>query len=289
MKDRPNPTQPNPTQPNRARQWFLRYLILSLLTLPVILSTCARQKTTPAVTTPVRASNPEVQSPVGRPQRYVVSRVIDGDTIVLHIDNKEVKVRLIGVDTPETVHPQKPVEAYGKEASIFLSNLLKGEKVYLEYEKGTQETDKYGRLLAYLYRVPDKLFINLEIIRQGYGHAYTKYPFKYMDLFRDTERQARESAKGLWAPDAGQKPSAIPESKLSEVKCVDAKRHPDVSGDDSGKQKQEEPVEITVYVTRTGSKYHRVGCRYLAKSCIPMSLKEAKARYGPCSVCNPPR
>jgi micrococcal nuclease len=207
----------------------------------------------------------------------VVSRVIDGDTIVLNIDKQEVKVRLIGVDTPETVHPQKPVEAYGKEASIFLSNLLKGEKVYLEYEKGTQETDKYGRLLAYLYRVPDKLFINLEIIRQGYGHAYTKYPFKYMELFRDCERQARESAKGLWAPDAVQKPSAIPESKPPEVR------------DDFGNKKEETPVEITVYVTRTGSKYHRAGCRYLAKSCIPMSLKEAKTRYGPCSVCNPPR
>ena len=102
-------------------------------------------------------------------------RTIDGDTIEVEQDGKPVKVRLIGVDTPETVHPSKPVEAFGKEASRFTANLLKGESVYLEFDK--DKTDKYGRTLAFVYRAPDGLFVNLEIIRQGYGHAYTKYPF----------------------------------------------------------------------------------------------------------------
>jgi micrococcal nuclease len=168
------------------------------------------------------------------------------------------------------------VEVYGKEASTFLTNILKGEKVYLEYEKETQETDKYGRLLAYLYRVPDRLFINLEIIRQGYGHAYTKYPFKYMDIFRDTERQARESGKGLWSPDIETKTPANTEPIPTQI-------------NKDSKETKDDTIETTVYVTKSGTKYHRAGCKYLAKSMIPMSLKEAKTKYQPCSVCNPPK
>jgi len=86
------------------------------------------------------------------------------------------------VDTPETVHPSKPVQHYGKEASCFTTNLLKGERIYLRYEGEKPTTDKYGRLLAYVYRAPDGLFVNAEIIRQGYGHAYVQYPFKHLVL-----------------------------------------------------------------------------------------------------------
>ena len=196
--------------------------------------------------------------------------------MVISIDNKDVKVRLIGIDTPETVDPRKPVQAYGKEASNFLANLLKGEEVYIEYDGEKSELDKYGRLLVYLYRVPDGLFVNLEIVRQGYGHAYTKYPFKYMELFCAYEKRARENEKGLWAPGVEQKTDATtPPSQPPDVK------------DKSGSNKEEQK-EITVYVTRTGSKYHRADCKYLAKSKIPISLKEAKTKYQPCSVCNPP-
>jgi micrococcal nuclease len=131
-------------------------------------------------------------------QAYEVVRVIDGDTVVLMVEGREVTVRLIGLDTPETVHPQKPVEVYGKQASRFTRNLLRGESVYVVHEAGKPERDKYRRLLAYLYRAPDGLFVNAEIIRQGYGHAYTKYPFKHMDLFWGYERAAREAGKGLW-------------------------------------------------------------------------------------------
>jgi len=104
---------------------------------------------------------------------------------------------MVGVDTPETVHPQKPVEHYGKEASMFTTNLLKGEEVYIELEPDNT-VGKYGRKLLYLYRVPDGLFVNLEIVRQGYGHAYTVYPFQYMEIFRHYEDRAKELGKGLW-------------------------------------------------------------------------------------------
>jgi micrococcal nuclease len=89
------------------------------------------------------------------------------------------------------------VEYYGKEASTFTRNLLQGESVYLVY--GQERIDRYGRTLGYLYRAPDGLFANAEIIRQGYGHAYTRFPFRHMELFKDCERLAQESGKGLWA------------------------------------------------------------------------------------------
>ena len=205
---------------------------------------------------------------------YPVSRVVDGDTVELLVDGAPVKVRLIGVDTPETVHPQKPVEYYGKEASTFTKNLLRGELVYLVY--GQEQTDRYGRTLGYLYRAPDGLFVNAEIIRQGYGHAYTKYPFRadLMEQFRGLQRHAMGAGKGLWAglhtqvvsPTANPGRAIPPETRVT---------------------RPTEHQHTTVYVTSSGTKYHVDGCRYLKKSKTMMELEEAKAKYSACKVCKP--
>ena len=121
-----------------------------------------------------------------------VKRVIDGDTLLL--TNGE-KVRLIGVDTPETKHPQKPVQRFGREAYLFTRELVEGKEVRLDFD--WQRRDKYGRLLAYVY-LTDGTFLNAEIIIQGYGFAYTRFPFKYLEEFRKYEREARENKRGLW-------------------------------------------------------------------------------------------
>jgi len=121
-----------------------------------------------------------------------VRKVIDGDTFVLASGER---VRMIGVDTPETKHPKKPVQYFGKEASEFTRQMIEGKAVVLEYD--WKRRDRYGRLLAYVY-LPDGIFLNAEIIKEGYGFAYTRYPFKYLDEFRSYEREARESGIGLW-------------------------------------------------------------------------------------------
>lgn len=125
-------------------------------------------------------------------ETFWVKRVIDGDTLLL--SNGE-RVRLIGVDTPETKHPQKPVQRFGREAYLFTKRMVEGKQVRLELD--WQKRDKYGRLLAYVYLM-DGTFLNAEIIRQGYGFAYTRYPFVYLDEFRSYEREARENRRGLW-------------------------------------------------------------------------------------------
>lgn len=127
-----------------------------------------------------------------------VTRVVDGDTIKVKIGGKTETVRLIGVDTPESVHPNKPVEYFAEEASAFTKRMAQGQQVRLEDDPQCTNRDRYGRLLRYVH-LPSGKMLNAEIIRQGYGFAYTKYPFSRMDEFRKLERKAREKRKGLWA------------------------------------------------------------------------------------------
>jgi len=141
---------------------------------------------------------------------YTVKRVIDGDTLLLA--NGE-RVRLIGVDTPE-VHVSnklyrdaersrrdiKTIRRLGRRASAFVRKLVQGKRVRLEYDQANAaigHRDRYRRILAYVY-LEDGTFLNAEIIRQGYGVAYTRYPFKYAAEFRRYEREAREKGRGLW-------------------------------------------------------------------------------------------
>jgi micrococcal nuclease len=121
-----------------------------------------------------------------------VERVIDGDTIVA----EEIgRVRLIGVDTPESVHPRQQVQEFAAKAAAFLRNLVEGRYVRLEFE--SVRRDRYGRTLAYVF-LSDGTLVNEEIIRCGYGFAYTRSPFKHVERFRRLERKAHESGAGLW-------------------------------------------------------------------------------------------
>jgi micrococcal nuclease len=131
-------------------------------------------------------------------EREYVQRVVDGDTLVLGSGER---VRLIGVDTPEFERPNSPVEYFAKEAAAFTKRLAEGKLVRLEFDPANahiEHKDRFGRTLAYTF-LEDGTLINAEIIRQGYGHAYTRYPFSRMEEFRRLEREAREQARGLWA------------------------------------------------------------------------------------------
>lgn len=136
---------------------------------------------------------------------YMVVRVVDGDTLVVlpnpnPASSEGDRIRLIGVDTPESVAPNRPVERFGKEASEFTRRLVEGRRVRLVFDPA-QTQDRYGRTLAYVY-LEDGTFLNAEIIRQGYGFAYTRFPFAYLEEFRALEREARDARRGLWAEEA---------------------------------------------------------------------------------------
>lgn len=155
-----------------------------------------RATPSPSVTT----SRPGSALPAGHDT--TVARVSDGDTIVV---DRTTRVRLIGIDTPETQDPRASVQCFGPEASRHTAELVPpGTPVRLVYD--VERTDRYGRTLAYVYRLSDGLFVNLALLRDGFATMATFPPnVAHVEEFRAAERQAREASRGLWGgcPAAG--------------------------------------------------------------------------------------
>ena len=128
---------------------------------------------------------------------YKVVRVVDGDTIIVDLNGAEERVRLIGIDTPESVHPDKEKNVeYGQIASAFTKDMLEGKQVHLEFD--VQERDQYGRLLAYVY-LNGEMF-NKILLEQGHATVVTYPPnVKYVDEFTKIQQKARDQKKGIWA------------------------------------------------------------------------------------------
>ncbi|NDI33587.1 thermonuclease family protein [Chengkuizengella sediminis] len=127
-----------------------------------------------------------------------ITDIVDGDTIKVQFEGKEETIRLLLVDTPETVHPNKPIQPFGPEASKFAKDTLTlGKKVQIEID--VSERDKYGRLLAYLW-VEGKLF-NEMLLEKGLARVAYIYPpnVKYVDQFQETQEKARQEGIGIWS------------------------------------------------------------------------------------------
>ncbi|MBI4345910.1 MAG: thermonuclease family protein [Elusimicrobia bacterium] len=127
------------------------------------------------------------------PSEGAVTDVADGDTLVVAGVGK---IRLQGVDTTEKLHPTKPIQYLSEEASAFTRRVALGQRVRLEY--GKELYDKYGRVLAYVY-LPDGRMLNAELIREGLGYSYTRYPHKHRRQFDALEEDAQKRNVGLWA------------------------------------------------------------------------------------------
>lgn len=140
----------------------------------------------------------EITESVSLSPLYDVVRVVDGDTIIVSVEGEEVKVRLIGVDTPESVHEDETKNtSEGKEASEWTTNLLTGKQVYLEYD--VENEDNYGRTLAYVYLDDGKTMVNRLLLENGLAQVMTVQPnSKYADEFYDLQVVAREAGKGFW-------------------------------------------------------------------------------------------
>lgn len=137
-------------------------------------------------------------SPNGQADLVEIVKVVDGDTVDIDLDGHTERVRLIGVNTPETKHPTKPVECFGPEASAYMTQLLpKGTTVRIE--RDVEARDRYGRMLLYLYLGSDNLFINLDLVARGYGTPMSIEPntFHRNDFVR-AAAQAEAANVGLW-------------------------------------------------------------------------------------------
>jgi micrococcal nuclease len=155
---------------------------LVVLTLAVLTAGCGRHRATEALP----------------PGTATVVRNVDGDTIVVEVDRREEPVRLIGIDTPETVSRDRPVECFGPEAAARLMELLPPGTV-VRLERDVEARDRYDRLLAYVIRAHDDLHINLLMVEEGYA-ASVRYPpnlARQADLDR-AQAAAQAAPRGLW-------------------------------------------------------------------------------------------
>ncbi|HET60314.1 MAG TPA: nuclease [Chloroflexi bacterium] len=182
----------NMAEHNRVEWIFLVLMVL-------LLAGCVGNR--PAEVTPTATRTPDPQSLDCLPDNEwllaKVVRVVDGDTIIARIDGIDYRVRYIGVDTPETVHPSRPVEAFGKEASQMNEALVGGKDVYLI--KDISEVDQYDRLLRYV--VADGFFVNYELVRAGYANVVTYPPdLSCVRTFRFAQQDAMNEKAGLWGP-----------------------------------------------------------------------------------------
>lgn len=175
----------------------------------------------------ITASKRRMKSTSGAPpeeQYYSVTKVVDGDTLAVDMGGKIETIRLIGINTPETVDPRKTVECFGIEASEKAKALLSGQHVRIEMDPTQGERDKYNRLLAYVYLDNGKSF-NKYMIEEGYAYEYTyNNPYKYQDDYKTAEINAQINNKGLWVEGVcdipPQTPILIPKEKSTPTSQV---------------------------------------------------------------------
>lgn len=151
---------------------------------------------------------------------FLVSKIIDGDTLMVKINDKEEAVRLIGVDTPETVDPRKTVQCFGKEATEKAKELVENKMIRLEIDTTQNDRDKYNRLLRYIY-LEDGTLVNKKLIEEGFGFEYTyQIPYKFQTEFKAAQKMAEEKKMGLWADGACPTPKTIATPTIKTVPII---------------------------------------------------------------------
>lgn len=155
-------------------------------------------ESTPSLKNFTQQSKPQENVRNDTSEDVFVDRVVDEDTIVVRLQNNNLeKVRIIGINAPESVDPRRAVECYGKEASTHLTGLIAGKTVRLEPDDSQQNKDKYGRLLRHVFF--RDMNVAESMIRDGYAYEYTySTPYKYQKIFKIAQREAENNKVGLW-------------------------------------------------------------------------------------------
>lgn len=179
---------------------FSALLVLIIIALGGFAAQTAPDQVKQLIRDPIEQTVTEVTDTIveAQPGLAHVTQTIDGDTIEIELNGKTERVRMIGIDTPETHDPRKPVQCFGEAAATHTKQLLEGKNVRLEANPQDADRDKYRRLLRYVY-LPDGTLINAKLIEDGYAFAYTVFPHPKLDDFRAFESTARTANRGLWA------------------------------------------------------------------------------------------
>jgi micrococcal nuclease len=184
---------------------------------------------------------------------FQVVRVLDANSLVVMVNGEMQTVRLIGVETPLAASGISKLARtrLSKESAQYLNTLLQGKAIYVEQEPGQPQMDDNGRALAYVYRAPDGLLVNQDMIAQGHGKASPQRNYSMFDAFQGEEQQAKAGKLGIWADPAAPEPE-------------------------------------TFLVLQGSKKYHRQGCRLVTKGATAITQADVKAKkLEPCLVCKP--
>lgn len=291
--------------------------IIALALMLSILAGCSDQTSSssntgrPSGTETASKTKPKKQPTAVKTITARVVEVIDGDTVKVKMNGKTETVRLIGIDTPETVHPSKPVQPYGPEASNYTKSKLAGKTVYLELD--VEQRDKYGRLLAYVWLAVPKStsdneikanLFNARLLLDGYARLSTYPPnVKYVNRFTVWQKEARAKERGLWGipvaeasptPTPTKSPTPVPTTAPTPAPTPEPTPVPTVAP-----APVEEPAPAAAPVTASyignsnTMKFHYSSCRWVAKMSpehiVNLSSRDEAISRGfiPCKVCCP--
>lgn len=232
--------------------------------------------------------HPQVEIPTASKLTLgTVVRVIDGDSIIIEAHDVVLRYQILGADAPEILpKSRKPME-FAKESKRFLEQMILGEQVYLQYDP-LGKRDRFKRWTVYLFRVPDMLFVNLELVRQGYAKHDPKQVSLHMESFEFYESKAKDFERGIWNPD-------MPEMGVDDFESeqkIEPEKAPAVSPEVSPVQVDVEPEKraqpaVVVHITKYGRKYHRDGCPHLSESNRVVERKDLDESFSACKTCRP--
>lgn len=239
--------------------FLLAFIFWSLAEEPKTITSAVVATNTPQGVSLESSGSPQALALVtNRTELVKVVKVVDGDTIDVDINGQTTRLRLIGLDTPEVVDPRKPVQCFGREASNKAKELLSGQSVGLEIDQSQGESDKYGRLLRYVYLADGRSFNKL-MIAEGYAYEYTyNLPYRYQAEYKEAQRSAQQAKRGLWADSTCQGVAS-----------------PVIDTSSPLTQPQDSNCTIKGNISSTKEKiYHVVGCGSYAKTQIDESKGE---------------
>jgi len=180
-------------------------LVTSLLVFTALfaIQTYAAHETPVTPTNPIATSTPAAVPAASTSTNALVVRAVDGDTLEVRLDGEtdDVKVRLLGVNTPESVDPRRAVECFGKEASKHTKEMTEGMRVRLEQDPQADEVDKYGRLLRNVV-LQNGTDFNASLVREGFAYAYLDFPLNKLRKVElaNLQKEAEAAKRGLWDP-----------------------------------------------------------------------------------------
>ncbi len=263
-------------------------MVIAMVFAPV---TLGWQPRTPDRTQGRIVEMPEVEEPEqSRLVFGVVHRVIDGDSVELFLDGRIVAYELAGADAPEVLENESVSLRGSEEARDYLLALLEGEQIAV-LNDSRRPMDARGRKRGYLYRMPDGLFVNLEMLRLGFSkHARDPAGFNNPVMMWAQDR-ARDARKGVWSPDL----EKIEVSEPAVVQPAPIKSERGNSAADEPAELQEQvpdPVSksgsrLVVYITKSGTKYHTKDCQHARESGVATPIEKVRESHDACKVCKP--